>query len=698
MKYLEQGFFGLCLLSAATCALSDETVKTPRGWDEQVIEQVREVGNGNATVRILPWQSLRGKSIEQWLADLQNEDPQGGVLLSTDGVIQDSLPGTFSVNRKATFDGQEGVAVLYGCPGQPGHARLISIDVKDGGLFDLVKGAKFGEKVCRQEPQGSGSEAGVAVITSGNQEAERSSASASTAPDSSVEPDGSDLSDAENNRLASITEELPDKRVADTGSQQGSSVVSQTDTTATLNAVASGLNPNLAVIPATFTCYDNTLNNADDPLGTFIVDGDYVTVIFGDRDPMKGALRESDEEGRVYIGDGDSPFLIFDIEFNEYGQILTSPVRRSRLSGCYQDGAAQEAILHQVMLNTPEPGEFSCITATSTIQSTIELVDGERYRAQGKTGTYQYGKVFSSNSSEIYFKTGPLQSSEANYSEDPISGLQMLEFKKTDSQVFLNGTGTSSVKVSAQCTKKSVPKPYKRYGKLNAPEPTAPKRSIEGIYFIDNSYLTYETRSDRADYIEFDSRGYVYAGTPLPGGTDCSLTLPNGLPLCKQYQFDGTTLSILTPWGDMDEAKVRINKDGSLRSIETVESETVQLEAMTAVDPAMVVGSWKTQEVRSSGVSACIVGMCNTSIRDRQYILREDGQYLSTDGSQSNSSFDTGILASYANGSNSDKSTGTYLVKGNTIELSMRDGGVAELPIYLTKKGKLAIGDAQYTK
>lgn len=151
MKLLTVTVLGLLSILCADVGLASEVVKGPGGWEDERIGDIRSVTNGNAIVTIRPWQSLDGLTVDQWLKQLEKIDPEGGTLLSSEGVKPESVLGAFSVSRKANFAGEEGYSVLYGCPGQPGHARLMTFDVRDGGFVDTLRGALFGEKVCKKE-------------------------------------------------------------------------------------------------------------------------------------------------------------------------------------------------------------------------------------------------------------------------------------------------------------------------------------------------------------------------------------------------------------------------------------------------------------------------------------------------------------------------------------------------------------------
>lgn len=145
----------LLIAALAMTARAEEIVKAPKGWDDQQQDELRVVSNGNATVTIHPWQSLQGQNADQWLSDLAQQAPDGGVLISVDKVKPETVAGAYSLMRKARFGKQEGLAVLYSCPGQRGFARLLTLDVRNGSFGDTLKGALFGEKVCKHESKGA---------------------------------------------------------------------------------------------------------------------------------------------------------------------------------------------------------------------------------------------------------------------------------------------------------------------------------------------------------------------------------------------------------------------------------------------------------------------------------------------------------------------------------------------------------------
>jgi len=181
------------------------------------------------------------------------------------------------------------------------------------------------------------------------------------------------------------------------------------------------------------------------------------------------------------------------------------------------------------------------------------------------------------------------------------------------------------------------------------------------------------------------------AGLPLPGGNDCSLTQPNGLPVCFQYQFDRLLFSVATAWGETVNLPVTMASDGSVQSFDGYRTERV-----TPIDPALIVGSWESQNVESTGFTSCLVGFCSASITDRIFHFRADGRFLFEYGSESFNSTNFNDVTTFNNGFESDEGSGSYRLIGTQIELLVNDGQIIELPVHLTQSGRLVIGEIQY--
>lgn len=468
-------------------------------------------------------------------------------------------------------------------------------------------------------------------------------------------------------------------------------LVSATDSTPTVNAIARGLNPETSLISSRFFCYDEEQPSIDQP-DTLTINGNSGVGTDG-VNTFEFTLVPGPEIGQVAFVDSESEQFVLNIEFTDYGQVLSAAESSATLEGCYQEGAAHENALNRFNLNTPEPGVYSCATVDANNAISIELLANNAYRVGAQSGSYETTPVINGDFSEITFTTGVLQGVESDYFEDPQTGRQVMQFQNSNTEVFVTGAATSSSSTAAECERQSTPKPFKLYGSASAPSAIAPEVPLSGAYFIDTSFLTGTTRGDGANYIDFRSSGYTYVGLPLPGGTNCSLTRPNGLPLCEQYQFDGTRLSIVQPWGTVLPVPISTSANGTLQTL-----DDFALEPLAAVDTSSVIGTWVSQEVDSFGIASCAVGVCSSSITDRVFHFRSDGHFLFTFAEESSSTFTTGVINSFANSVNNDEGTGTYRIVGNRLVLTIPSGQATELPVHLTQRGRLAVGEIQYSR
>ncbi len=494
---------------------------------------------------------------------------------------------------------------------------------------------------------------------------------------SSVESSGS--SDSMNNADDSV------KILATTYGQLDQSHVSSANPLVTIAAIETGLNPETTLIPTDFYCYFKEQQDLDKPAVTLRVKNRSLTILTAEK-KMSATFRPGREEGDILIKEGSGETHEGYLKFTSFGQELSFGEMV-----CYQRGASHESLQHRFLLNTPDTGTFNCNTSVASAKNTsVELLPNKQYNVSGKTGSYEYTFAAFDNSSAIGFVSGPLMGAQADYYEDPDSGTQALVFEESSRRQYF-GAATSSRSTTAFCTRQSEPRPYKLYGVDKAPQPIAPKQALQGLYLIDESELSGMSRSDAAQYIEFDSSGYLRIGMPIEGGTDCTLTQPSGMPLCSQYDFDGKTISLTRPWGKVYSLPVSYARDDTLERV-----GEFKVELAAPVDPADVIGTWDSQEVSSGGIAYCAAGFCSGSIQDRLFRFKKDGTYLFSSGGESYSSGNLDSVSTYANSSDSDQSSGTYRVDGNRIELVDNGGRRTVLPIVLTKRGWLAVGEIQY--
>jgi hypothetical protein len=92
--------------------------------------------------------------LDAWLQSMEKIVPDAATFVSSKGVIKESLPGAYSVTRKVKYGKKSGQSVLYACPGRPGVARLMKMEIKGLDLVNIIVGASFGESVCKNEDKG----------------------------------------------------------------------------------------------------------------------------------------------------------------------------------------------------------------------------------------------------------------------------------------------------------------------------------------------------------------------------------------------------------------------------------------------------------------------------------------------------------------------------------------------------------------
>jgi len=452
-------------------------------------------------------------------------------------------------------------------------------------------------------------------------------------------------------------------------------LVSQTDSSQTLQAVRAGVNLETTVISARFVCFDEQQNNVEFSILNLDVNGLSVTATDANGQfPL--TIRADEGRGEVSFIGNDSKVMEANLKLTDHGQVIELFSGDYAIEGCYQEGAALEAALHRYNLNTPKSGIFTC----SDNGTPIELLDGNAYRVGDQTGQYQLGGITFGNYSVLDFLSGTAQGARARYSENSMTGLQLIQFEPSeDSQLT--------------CSRLDTPKPFKLYGPANAPAPVAPSVALQGTYFMDTSVATTVSRNDSADYVEFTPSGYLRFGLPAINGNRCDLTSPSGLPFCEQYQFDGRNLSIIKPWGETVQLATALNNNGTLQSL-----DGTAVELLAPVNPSAILGVWQSQFVNISSSAGCIVDTCSTTVITSTFTFDANGQFRFTFEGDSKSSFNSGFVSVSSGNSDASESNGTYRVIDNTLELSFSNGQIDKRVIHLTQYGWLAIGDVQYSR
>lgn len=155
-----------CLIWASVGTSYADTVKAPRGWDDEMDGHVRIVRNDEAYIEIRPWESLHGATVKEWVKSYQYSFLAGAEYLSSNGVTKERHEGAYSITRSVKLGSEKGYSVLYGCPGQPGFVRLLLMEAPQKSFGKLFKGGFFIERVCKKEPKGRTEEVVVDLHTS----------------------------------------------------------------------------------------------------------------------------------------------------------------------------------------------------------------------------------------------------------------------------------------------------------------------------------------------------------------------------------------------------------------------------------------------------------------------------------------------------------------------------------------------------
>ena len=181
-------------------SLHAATVPAPKGWNEKVVNQARILTKGKTVVEIGPWLNINNMALDAWLQSMEKTVPAGATFVSSKGVIKETVPGAYSVTRKVKYGKKNGQSVLYACPGKPGVARLMKMEIKGLDLVNILVGASFGESVCKNEDKGD------AVANADGLVSEE----ASTSKISDQEPSDSNEGESSNHRAQIIKTEVLD--------------------------------------------------------------------------------------------------------------------------------------------------------------------------------------------------------------------------------------------------------------------------------------------------------------------------------------------------------------------------------------------------------------------------------------------------------------------------------------------------------
>ena len=160
---MRQLTFGLILFWAAFTlpfSVSAQTVPAPRGWSDKLTENLRVLTKDTSIIEIWNWESLQGQTLQSVLEQRKQSVPQSVTFKSAKKVKpESSVKGAFQVTRSVTLGNKNGLSVLYGCPGQPGYARMMRFTFRNSSFGNMLSGGTFLEKACKQAFKGGANEA-----------------------------------------------------------------------------------------------------------------------------------------------------------------------------------------------------------------------------------------------------------------------------------------------------------------------------------------------------------------------------------------------------------------------------------------------------------------------------------------------------------------------------------------------------------
>lgn len=155
---------GFSLVMAAPLPAAADLARAPSGWSEATTAEGRVLSKGSSRIVVGHWIDLDGRSLEAHMQILERTVPDNAQFVSSRGVKPERVDGAFAVTRRIKLDGKSGQSVLYGCPGKPGFARVLSLTIESSKFGDAISGGMFLEKACKNEPKGGAEEAAPIVL------------------------------------------------------------------------------------------------------------------------------------------------------------------------------------------------------------------------------------------------------------------------------------------------------------------------------------------------------------------------------------------------------------------------------------------------------------------------------------------------------------------------------------------------------
>ncbi|MFC3832302.1 MULTISPECIES: hypothetical protein [Deinococcus] len=455
--------------------------------------------------------------------------------------------------------------------------------------------------------------------------------------------------------------------------------------------IAAGGNPEVAVIPDEFRCYQEKRGSSVTPeLAVQILSGGKYRTAYGSGTytvRKDSSLIKTDWTGGPL--DGAYGYLNID----DYGQTLSiSNVGENVLDDsidfeCYQRGARENRQLLDFRLKTPVPAAYPCTATDGSGKSggTLEILKDGMYRLGGQTGRYAADFRSDQNDawSDVTFTGGPLDDANGTYQEDE-AGVRTL----------------SVYRPKMECRLVVKPTPIPRYGSTKAPTPPKGSGGLSGAYaawYPDPLAASgYGTCSGLCwDVYVFDRSGYVYTQEP-DGSIDeasCTRTHPNGLPVCEVYRVQGSQIVI-----GKDKAVPLVRVGTGLK----IDGRTY--EPLLKLDGAKLAGSYESKSFVGGGTST-VSGGFQTTLN----FLPQGRFTRARSGGVSATTTDTGTNLGNVTGgvtvTSDRRSSGTYKVSGYTLALTYGDGHTETLFAYALpdKNGRpdlelLRLGGSTYTR
>lgn len=454
--------------------------------------------------------------------------------------------------------------------------------------------------------------------------------------------------------------------------------------------IAAGGNPEVAVIPDEFRCYQEKGGSSLTPeLTVQILSGGKYRTAYGSGSytvRKDSSLIKTDWTGGPL--DGAYGYLTFGndgqtLSLRDVGEAQLDTALRFE---CYQRGPRENRQLLEFRLRTPAAASYPCTLTDGSGKGggTLEILAGGAYRLGGQGGWYSadFRSDQDQDWSSLDFKGGLLDDTSGTYQEDAM--------------------GVRTLRISSpkrECMKVVKPTPIPRYGTAKAPAPPKGSGGLSGAYA--RWYPDPLAASGFGgcgglcwDVYVFDKSGYVYTHEPDQGldEADCTRTHPNGLPVCEVYRVQGGQLVI------GQDKPMTLAKSGAALKIG---GDTYQ--PLLKLDGLKLNGAYESRSFVGGGTST-VSGAFQTNLT-----LTPQGRFSrERSGGVSATTTDTGTNLGTVTGgvtvSTERQNSGTYRVTGYTLELTYGDGHIERLFAYTLPDrngrpdlGLLRLGGSTYT-